>query len=401
MASLVDSNAVFRQRAMAIGMKPDFFTLMEDLGVNTHAVMAFAVNYTPGSPDDKPLTEYASAIKGSACSPVELSVFKRLFFESFTLSAAELKGRTERTDDTLVRKLAAPERAIRYEAQKKRISGFVLENEFECSDRLIDLVIQQYDDNRLSLIPWGVCTKKISEIGGLKKEAAMSATADITSDYLLRCAMTRRSLAYDQAQLITFSVFELWHEHLIAMRHLEPPSCYQRTSYQQIIEADKFMHMKLCELTRNGIVPDDAGNKPLDKAIKDSISSWQINMYLQPLPAQGQSQKRNSEAVDSPDLAAPTSKRAAKRAKAKAKAASSSSSSQAVSKGAGKTRRVNMPKGLENMANVDDQGRPICFGFNLNTCKLVVQDGKCSKGRHCCCKPQCFGSHPLQDCKKP
>jgi hypothetical protein len=60
------------------------------------------------------------------------------------------------------------------------------------------------------------------------------------------------------------------------------------------------------------------------------------------------------------------------------------------------TDNARMPKALRGMCDQDPQGRKICYGFNLGTCPSAVD---CDKGMHKCCKPLCFGNHPLSQCR--
>ena len=184
------------------------------------------------------------------------------------------------------------------------------------------------------------------------------------------------------------------------MRHLTPPPSHLRISYNQLMEADRFIHLKMAEMTRAGIVPDQAGVRPLDAVIATTMKMWQVNMYLQPLAAAVHSSAMKRELPPGEDP--PLSKRQKKtQAKAKAVAKASASGPNTSGKGAGKVRTVMMPRGLEGMVSRTADGAPICFGYNLGTCRLAVHDGKCPKGKHCCCKPNCFGDHSLKDCTRP
>ena len=47
-----------------------------------------------------------------------------------------------------------------------------------------------------------------------------------------------------------------------------------------------------------------------------------------------------------------------------------------------------MPLQLRGGTPIDAEGKSICYGFNLGTCK----DKNCKRGRHVCCKPGCFST---------
>ena len=65
---------------------------------------------------------------------------RRLFYESYALAAAELRGRLDRSEDLGRRKLRVLERSERQSDQKRRLTGLVLEGELEPSDGLMDFV---------------------------------------------------------------------------------------------------------------------------------------------------------------------------------------------------------------------------------------------------------------------
>jgi hypothetical protein len=69
-----------------------------------------------------------------------------MFFEAHALVMADLKTQVEKTDDQMPRKVPAPERNARYEAQQRRLNGVSLSGELEPSHSLIDSVLQQAED---------------------------------------------------------------------------------------------------------------------------------------------------------------------------------------------------------------------------------------------------------------
>ena len=91
MASHVDSVATFRARVEDIGLG-ELWDKMAAMKINTYAAYAFGANFTPGSPDETPFIE--GIVKPSAGEDKSLySGLRRLFFESYTLMAAETKRR--------------------------------------------------------------------------------------------------------------------------------------------------------------------------------------------------------------------------------------------------------------------------------------------------------------------
>ena len=91
---------------------------MEQRGWSNYGRFAFACNYTPGQPDEAPFLRFAATITSTTQEAVpddRMPVIRMLFFESYTLAAADLNNRIHRREDDVPRKLAAPERAARSE----------------------------------------------------------------------------------------------------------------------------------------------------------------------------------------------------------------------------------------------------------------------------------------------
>ncbi len=134
----------------------------------TFGKFAFAANYTPGQADETPLLRLMARICGADPAPADrVPLVRRLFFESYTLAAADLRSRLEKREDDQLRKLAQAERAARYTAQTNRLTGLDLVGEVERSHALVDLVFQLVEENQLKYIRWEQCTKRDQELMGL------------------------------------------------------------------------------------------------------------------------------------------------------------------------------------------------------------------------------------------
>ncbi|CAE6946874.1 SLC24A2 [Symbiodinium sp. CCMP2592] len=234
--SVTDSTANFRARAIALGLDEAVLQKIIDGGIDTLAKFAFSSSYTPGAQDEGPFLESISTLLGRSGSVGELSVLRRLFHESYSLTSAELKQSVERVEDGPVKRLAQPDRADRLAKQQKRLPGINIRGPLEPSDRLVDRCVAIYEENRLVYVELSACTSKEDEIkqatlkedrhlvvesGGnvrLKGLVNNKMDADISSDLLMRYALTRRGLAMEQ-----------------------------------VIHADRQFFIKLAELTREGI----------------------------------------------------------------------------------------------------------------------------------------------------
>lgn len=118
---MLDSPAVFLSRAQEIGVERDEIERLDSLGLNTFGKMAFACNYVPGQTNEAPLLVLMSRICNEDPAPEhKVPPLRRLFFESYTLAAADMSSRLNKRDGDEPRKLAQAERSARHTAQVAR-----------------------------------------------------------------------------------------------------------------------------------------------------------------------------------------------------------------------------------------------------------------------------------------
>ena len=99
--------------------------------------------------------------------------------------------------------------------------------ELDVSHQLLDLVVAMHEDDVLRYVDISACTKRDQELRGVKIDTVIRSAGDGTiklskedaalcaevgTDLRVKYALTRRSLAFDQAKLITFALMETWSE---------------------------------------------------------------------------------------------------------------------------------------------------------------------------------------------
>ena len=169
--TMLDSTADFLDRASKLGATRDEIQNLQQLGYDAFGKLAFSTNYTPGQQDDFAFLKLAADITGQDPAPMpRLPIVRRLFFESYTLAAADMQMRLERKDDSVPRKLANAERAGRYEDQRRRLSGIEMTGELEPSNALIDLLYNMGEEDQLRYVRWEDCTKRDQELMGIKAD---------------------------------------------------------------------------------------------------------------------------------------------------------------------------------------------------------------------------------------
>lgn len=398
--SFGDSEAVFSQRAREIGLSEDAVKSLTDDGISNMALFAFSCNFSPGSPDEKPLTDLVKKLMRRDPSTLELSCMRRLFNESYANVASDIKARTEATEDTPARRLAPAERASRLRDQQQRLAGLNITGQYEPGDTLVDKCISIYDSDRLQYVEWSISVSREHELlTGTKKDTSLSFDASgslklakqqkadpcVTSNEIqVRYCLVRRALAFDQANLIAFKHMESWNEKLMQCRLEEPPSGFTRTTMKQLELADRKLFCVLAERTREGIKSTTKG-RPLDLVFKESCESSEVLALLQPRPAGSTPEKSKEPRSVSDD---PPTKRP-KRENGK--------------KGKGKGNNgafVRIPHDLLklNCVAATPKNNRICFSYNLKKCDVSGQ--KCAKGLHVCAVQGCFRGHPAIECQK-
>ena len=200
--------------------------------------------------------------------------------------------------------------------------------------------------------------------GTLKmKSKESSLEADTSSDLLFRQAFTRRSLGFDQANLVDFERHEEWAEKLFTARFREPPQGYCKVSHQQMLNADAQLFVRLAELTRSGTQAVATG-RPLDAVWSQAMSDPDVLHLIQPMPTPPPSHKEHRSQPYGPNP---------RRLKGEGK---------------GKKGGV-LPLALKHGVANTKNGKPLCFDYNLGKCTRKVTRGACAKGLHLCCMKDC------------
>ena len=188
-----------------------------------------------------------------------------------------------------MKKLAQPERADRLHRQQSKLRGIRIEGKLEPSERLVDLAVSLYEENRLQHIELSRCTSKEQEVLNSSqredKHVVIDATgavrvrdrehkmeADLSTDTFVRLALMRRELALDQANLLDYLEHDRWVERVFDCRTAMQPSGYNGISIQQIINADRKLFVKLAEGTRSGIQTTASG-RPLDAILRPPMNT--------------------------------------------------------------------------------------------------------------------------------
>lgn len=385
----MESSAAFLERGAQFGISSSLLKKLQDKNLSTFGQFAFISSFQPGSSDEKPFVRALAAaldVDESAIESGVLAAFRRLYFESHTLTLGDLRARMERRDDDQPRKLPMAERAERLAQLKAQLTGVTIDVQLEPAHRLVDAVNQQIEDNCVKYVPIKDCLSRESELMHQKHETAIDFLpdgtmklskkqkeihADTTGELKVKMAMQRRALAYHMAGACSYNVLDGIISRMFALLTKEPTAGMRSITLQQIIHADRELWMQAAQSTRGKIL--GSAGRPLEDELQKLQDSPEVRYHL--LPTQSQGVKRNQD--DESEVPVKKGKK--------------------FKKGKGKEGKGSF-KLPENCVPMTPSKQRICFQYNRKRCNH--QDAaQCSRGLHVCWKDKCHGKHPGDDCK--
>ena len=207
----------------------------------------------------------------------------------------------------------------------------------------------------------------------------------VSTTYQLSQCLRRRGLAYEFANLISYTAHERYSDMLLRHMTQELPPQYNATSLGQVLRADKAVFQYLMHHATT-FRQDANGDRPLDNLLGDALGDYQTSFHLLPLPKLSAAETAYHPKGNKTDYAD-----------------RGSSAPSGGNYGKGKQRSKGKGKGSNQAPNTfigctgkDGKNRPICFDFNLSECQKAAPGGTCNKGRHVCFKAGCFKLHAFK-----
>ena len=121
----VDSKAVFSARVVELGLV-EHVDRFSAAGWTTHASMAFSTGYAPGNTDEDMFAKEILIPGLGDSAHADRAKLRRLFIESYTLAAADLRRRVDTGSDDGPRRVPAIEREERRSRVAARLVGLDL-----------------------------------------------------------------------------------------------------------------------------------------------------------------------------------------------------------------------------------------------------------------------------------
>ena len=127
--ALVDSEASFKSRCLAVCGNEDLWKSLIAQNIKTYSDLSFGCGTPQSPPSDDDFRSFAQRICGPSVSIGDTSKLRRLHFESATLIVAHLRQQVSSEASDTVRKLPQAEKTARYADLKARLKGLVIEDE--------------------------------------------------------------------------------------------------------------------------------------------------------------------------------------------------------------------------------------------------------------------------------
>ena len=413
---MVDSKAVFKSRITTLGMA-SLMPFLEGKGWDTQASFAFATGFGANGPDEVKFTQDVVVPILETADRKWVASLRRFHYECFMMTTHDLAQRTTKTDEDLDKpiKLPGAERVARLQRVKDSAPGVDFSGVLEPSCKLVDRLVAMQGSGHLKIVQWSELTRRDYEIQGLKSEehwkvdannnlkrieASVEDPADTSSDLKLQQALTRRGVALDMADLMSFQVHETLVKFYFSEMDKEPIFGYNPVSLQQIHRADIEAFTQLAGLHDGNLQLLADGSRPLDKNMKRVMKHQRFTSLLAPLlKGQGQQpQGKRSRGSDDGELLAAAPTKQQKKAKAAGKGKAPGQQSGAGSSGKGKKKGIGKNKIPAELVNLPmaNSSEKLCFAYNLEGCGNA--DGKCQRGAHKCYKCGKSG-HSQRECK--
>ncbi|CAE7255146.1 unnamed protein product [Symbiodinium sp. CCMP2592] len=392
MTSLLDSEAQFLQRAAELGIPDAAAQAFKRHGLATLNRYGFA-HGQPGQPIDETLfNTFFEGIAGVGQSLRTLSAARNLLFEAHVFISASLKNRVEATADT-AKPVPRAERSARLDSLRAKYPGLEISKGLEPGHAMLDSASHQAESKILKYMPPSRCASreqemmsnkssaKLLEIEGSQvkvKENDKGLFIENNTEFLVYQALRRRGLAYEFADLVTFTVHQKWVDWLFGELSKEQPARFQKVQMFQILRADKAAWLHMADVVKD-IRPSD-GTRPIDAEFARLPTVHSVVFALLPLQQfspkggdqkgdragkgkNGKGWKGNRPSpYDMPHQDTWFSRKGGKDRNSKGKS---------KGKGKGKHQQDNyeaprMPKLLLGLHyKCPTSGRPICFGHNL------------------------------------
>ena len=274
MSHYADSKASFQHRALEIGLQSDQVGALSDHDLVTYNKLAYAVCGQPGQIDEARFQNVLTNVfHGIVSLGVEASM-RQLCYESITIAIAAIKQRVEPKDDKV---LPPQERDERTKRVAGSITGFEVKGDLEPAHCVVDAYISMVEECCLKILPLSKCISRDQELNHAKVDKSivtienhqlqvrpkeLEVFADLSTELRVQHAFTRRGLALEMANLMSYSVHEKITRSFMAHLTQTVPSAFQRPDISAILRADRELWTRAADECRSNLKAKHDSDKP-------------------------------------------------------------------------------------------------------------------------------------------
>ncbi|CAE7537200.1 unnamed protein product, partial [Symbiodinium necroappetens] len=297
MASVtLESKAAFLERCRRIEMTEATIEGLRAAGFDTFGSLGFAVCANPQALEEGQVIKFIGDTFPAGLTLKQSACIRKLLFESQALSLQDLKARVEPPPvDAPPRKMPVAERLAREKAQREKLNGLIWGPEMQPGQGVVDACVDMLEQNVLVYMPPHKFVSRSQEIscvkrdksvlvdtdGGLKVTAKNhDMSCDASTEYALRQAWQRRSLAFDLAGLGTFHALEDWVNKMFLVLSRPIPPGYKPVNIHQLISADRALFIRAADALVGSLTGVPGRAKPLDEQIVLLQDSPEIVQYV-------------------------------------------------------------------------------------------------------------------------
>ena len=433
-AMSLQSVAHFTARARDFGITVETLAKLKTKGFNTLGALAFSCAVMPGAEGVS-----AEVFNANLAVPVfgaeavteghpEVPALRRLYFESWMATSADLKYRLERKEDEAPRPLPAVEREDRRKRLNTRLGPGLpggIQGINEPAAHLIDEAAGMLEEQILKRLPLERCVSKVEaedkvkvvnemvpdKNGFLKMHTGIE-TPSIPVKGLMRlqACLLRRAVALDLGNVLTWEAHGQLSAEMLGALQRDPVPGFAQVTMEQAVDFDREVWRRMTEEARRGFRQGADGARPLDAVLGRVLVEPRVAMLLLPRalapaagagsPAAPSTQDREHQLENRlAGLQRQMNQMASKRNLppppigndapwcAGAAGSGAPGGKKKRKQGGGKGNRrewLKMPKELEGMRPKTGTGQSFCWAFNTGGCRNRVHNGRCDKGAHLC-----------------
>jgi len=147
MASLLDSEAQFRQRAKECRLSDAVLNDLTRLGLTSFGLLAYSFGQPGQNIADDAFNAWLRQDVNQGISIADGAALKRLLFESHTLVMASLKEQAVAPDAAATKKVPPTERDSKMQHVKNSLAGLLIEGPLDPGHSLLDACAQMHFTN--------------------------------------------------------------------------------------------------------------------------------------------------------------------------------------------------------------------------------------------------------------